>query len=102
MRMFINKSDLLFIFNQTKGIGEYTKNTSDFMVNLENFIDGAKNGDMRYKTPEELQNAIANFKRESFLSHGEKEIYDALKDINPNYKWKLYKALHEIIDKFLF
>lgn len=102
MRMFINRSDVLFIFNQSKGIGEYTKNASDFLVNLTNFIDPNKNGDMSYKTLNELQKAISNFNMESSLSHGEEVIYNALSVISPNYQWRLYKELHDFIDKFLW
>lgn len=100
--MFITRSDVLFIFKQSKGIDDNNKSALDFLVDLKNFVNGEKNGDMRYKTPNALQTAIADFNMESSLSHGEKVTYDALQVLSSDLKWRLYEALHDFIDKFLY
>jgi len=57
---------------------------------------------MRYKTEKELMSAISNFREYNTLSGSEKCVFDALRKLSADYRMRLYIALYDLIDNFLW
>ncbi len=55
-----------------------------------------------YKSDKDLYQAICDFNHENNISGDEKAIYNALSKVSPEYRWRLYLALYDLVDGFLF
>jgi hypothetical protein len=65
------------------------------------FMSGV-NETPRYRSENKLYDKLCNFKHYNSLSGAEKKLFDALKALSYNYRWKLYLSLYRFIDSFLF
>lgn len=56
----------------------------------------------KHNTEKELYQKLCDFNHYNTLSGSEKKVFDALMKLSANYRWKMYLALHQFIDGFLF
>jgi len=55
-----------------------------------------------YQNEKALDQIICDFNRYNAISGSEKKVFDALAKLSEDYRWRLYLALYDLIDGFLF